>query len=129
MNEDVRFLVDKARENLEATDLLAKQGYIDIAASRAYYVMFYLAEALLQQRNQTFSSHSAVIAAFGKEFARTKDLDPKFHQYLIKSQQLRQTGDYGHHESVSDESIAEVIGWAREFYKAVLDYLNREPGP
>ena len=35
------------------------------AASRAYYAMFYAAEALLQSRGLAFSKHSAVHAAFG----------------------------------------------------------------
>jgi uncharacterized protein (UPF0332 family) len=124
MNEDEQFLLKKAIDNLEAAELLLQQGYNEIASSRAYYVMFYLAEALPLQKGLAFSSHSAVIAAFGKEFSRTGLLDPKFHQYLIKAQELRQTGDYGHNEYVSAESVTRVIGWAREFYIASKEYLN-----
>jgi uncharacterized protein (UPF0332 family) len=126
MNEDEIFLLDKARENLKAARLLEQQKFFDIAASRIYYAMFYLAEALLYSRGQTFSSHSAVIAAFGREFARTGDLDPKFHQYLIKSQELRQTGDYGYRADVSPDSVKTVLNWAEEFLVAVESYLRKE---
>ena len=125
MNGDERFLVEKARENLDASELLSSQGYTDIAASRAYYALFYLAEALLLQRKLAFSSHSAVIAAFGKEFSKTGELDPKFHQYLIKAQELRQTGDYANNENVSEESVAQVVAWGKEFYSATVDYLSK----
>jgi uncharacterized protein (UPF0332 family) len=76
MKEDEIFLLEKAKENLRAAELLVQQGFHDIAASRVYFVMFYLAEALLQRRGLSYSSHSALIAAFGKEFSRTGDLTP-----------------------------------------------------
>jgi uncharacterized protein (UPF0332 family) len=126
MNDDERLILDKARENIQATDLLISQGFFDIAASRSYYAMFYIAEALLLRRGQHFSSHSAVIAAYGKEYAKSGDLDPRFHQNLIKSQELRQTGDYGYLEPVSAGSANQVLIWARDFLAAAEEYLRRE---
>lgn len=126
MNADERLMLNKARENIEATDLLISQGFFDIAASRSYYAMFYIAEALLLRRGQHFSSHSAVIAAFGKEYAKTGDLEPRFHQNLIKSQELRQTGDYGYLEPVSGDSANQVLIWAQDFLAAAEEYLGRE---
>ena len=87
-------MLKKAEESLLAAGILLKQGFTDFAASRAYYGMFYVAEALLFNLGYTYSSHSAVLAAFGKEFARTRLIDPSFHQYLILAQEYRQQGDY-----------------------------------
>lgn len=126
MMDDERLILEKARENTLAAELLHSQGFFDIAASRSYYAMFYIAEALLLRRGLHFSSHSAVIAAYGKEYAKTGELDPKFHQYLIKSQELRQTGDYGFQEPVSGDSVEQVLTWAREFLAAAETYLLRE---
>jgi uncharacterized protein (UPF0332 family) len=56
--------------------------------------MFYAAQALLLDRELSFSSHSAVIGAFGREYAKTAVLDPKFHRYLIDAQDFRNLGDY-----------------------------------
>ena len=53
-----------------AAQLLNDQGFHDFATSRAYYAMFYVAEALLLGEGLTFSKHSAVIAAFGKSFVK-----------------------------------------------------------
>jgi uncharacterized protein (UPF0332 family) len=126
MNQEEQYLLVKAKENIDAAVLLLNQGYEEISASRAYYAMFYLAEALLHRRGMAFSSHSAVIAAFGKEFSKTGVLDPKYHLYLIKAQQLRQTGDYGTTATVSNESVSNVIGWADEFYTATVEFLTQE---
>ena len=125
MNEEERFLIKRARENLKAAQLLAQQGFPEIAASRAYFTMFYIAEALLLRRGLAFSSHSAVIAGYGKEYAKMGILDPKFHQYLIKSQGLRHMGDYGMEPKIVIEDIQESIVRAEEFLEAAESYLNQ----
>lgn len=57
--------------------------------SRAYYAMFYVAEALLDQVGLAFSSHAAVISAFGQNFAKTGQLPTDLHRYLIDAQAQR----------------------------------------
>jgi uncharacterized protein (UPF0332 family) len=118
------FLLDKAREGVMAAKILIRENFPDIAASRGYYAMFYIAEAFLLSRNLAFSSHSAVIAAFGKEFARSKVLDPKFHHYLRTSQEVRLIGDYGIEKKVSPEEASRIIDWAEEFIKAAETYFH-----
>lgn len=115
MKSEVQALLHKARESLQAAQLLNKEGYADFAASRAYYAMFYAVEALLLDRGLSFSSHSAVIAAFGKEFAKVGDLDTKFHRYLIDAQDMRNVGDYGIGPALTRGQVREVLEWASEF--------------
>jgi len=55
-------LVQKARDSLKAARLLHANGQHGFAASRAYYTMFYLAEALLLREGLAFSKHGAVHA-------------------------------------------------------------------
>jgi uncharacterized protein (UPF0332 family) len=87
--------------------------------------MFYAASALLLERDQAYSSHAAVIAAFGKEFARTGELAPEFHRYLIDAQDSRNLGDYGIDFAVSEEQSLELIQWATEFLTTAEEYLRR----
>ena len=94
MNVEVQLLMDKAKRSLKTAKKIFKDGEIDFAGTKAYYAMFYVAEALLLEKGLSFSSHSAVKANFGKEFARTGILNLKFHQYLIKAQDRRNIGDY-----------------------------------
>jgi uncharacterized protein (UPF0332 family) len=65
-----------------------------------------------------------VIANFGKEFARTRAMDPKYHNYLIESQDRRNIGDYSIVAEVTDEQTIEMLGWAKEFVKAAEEYLE-----
>ena len=125
MNEQIISILTKAQASLEAADLLYSKGYYDFSVSRAYYAMFYTAEALLLQRGLSFSSHSAVIAAYGKEFSKTLELDPKFHKYLIGVQDYRNLGDYGFGPDVSAEQAKNAIAWAKEFLETSRMYLTR----
>ena len=63
-----------------ASEALFSKELFDDAISRAYYAMFYSAKALLI-RDGFFSGskHSAVVAAFGREYAKTGKIEPRYH--------------------------------------------------
>jgi len=122
---EVQALIEKAKESTDAARSLAKDGHYDFAASRAYYAMFYVAEALLAHLGQSYSKHSAVISAFGREYAKAGKLDATFHQRLIDAQDLRHTGDYGIEEHVSKKQAVAVCEWADEFIAAAEALLGK----
>lgn len=124
MIPEIKALLDKAKRSQRAAAKLFKEGDIDFAASRAYYSLFYTASALLLSRGLSFSSHSGVIANFGREFSRTRAMDPKYHNYLIEAQDRRNIGDYSIVAEVTDEQTLEMLGWAKEFIKAAEEYLK-----
>jgi uncharacterized protein (UPF0332 family) len=122
--KELDLLLLRSKENITAGKILIREQLPNIAAARGYYAMFYLAEALLLTRGLSFTSHSAVIAAFGKEYARTGTLDPKFHRYLIAAQDTRQIGDYVIEKNITSDQATEIIAWAEEFLSVVEDYLK-----
>ncbi len=91
---------------------------------RAYYAMFYVAEALLSALGESFRSHGAVIAAFGRLYAKTGKIDAKYHQWLIAAQNLRSIGDYGVEAHVTDEQAETVCDWADEFIRVAAGGLR-----
>ena len=99
MKSETRKLINKAKESLLASQILAENQLYNFAASRAYYTMFYIAEAFLWAKEMSFSSHSAVISAFGREIAKTGMVPLEFHRYLIDAQDKRTQADY----SIDDE--------------------------
>ena len=94
MTHEQQLLLQKSQENILAAKLLSEKGLYDIAVSRAYYSMFYLAEAFLIGENLSFSKHAGVISKFGEIFARTGRVPTEFHRYLIQAQQSRTFADY-----------------------------------
>lgn len=124
MKPEVEELLDKATRSIKTAQKIFKDGEVDFAGSRAYYALFYIAEALLLERGLAFSSHSAVIANFGKEFAKSQTLNPKFHNYLIKAQDRRNIGDYAIGKHLTEDEVREMLDWAKEFLKAAKDFLT-----
>ena len=119
MNEvEVNALMEKARQSLDAAGLLFRDGFIDFSASRSYYTMFYSLEALLLSRDLSFSKHSGIISAFGRDFVKTGFFDKKFHQYVLEAFDLRNTGDYGAMHAVPKEKANELLMKAKELIHA-----------
>lgn len=123
---EIQQIFNYAEESHQAAKLLIDKGFVGFSAAQSYYTMFYLTEALLLSKGLVFSSHSAVIAAFGKEFAKTGIIDPKFHHYLIIAQKRRESGHYGAAKDITDEQVLESYQWAGEFIQAVKSYLESE---
>ncbi len=86
ITSEMQHLLDKAEDSHAAAKVLIDKGFIGFSAAQSYYTIFYLVEALLLSKGLRFSSHSALIAAYGKEFAKTRILDPKFHRYIVVAQ-------------------------------------------
>ncbi|MFM6367816.1 MAG: HEPN domain-containing protein, partial [Dolichospermum sp.] len=60
-NHEIMLLLDKAQNSHKASILLLENDLCDLAVGRAYYTMFYIAQAFLLSKNLSFSSHKAVI--------------------------------------------------------------------
>jgi len=108
-------LIVKAHKSLRAAKLLASNSLSDFAASRAYYTMFYVAEAFLIGSGLAFSSHAAVISAFGREFAKPGRVPAKFHRYLMDAQDRRNQADYDIDPGITKAQAEEQISRAVEF--------------
>ncbi|MCA1995551.1 MAG: HEPN domain-containing protein [Coleofasciculus sp. S288] len=127
MTPDQLELLLKASQSLSAARVLLDNGFPDYAASRAYYTMFYIAEAFLEGEEMSFSSHAAVISAFGREFARTGRVPVEFHQFLIRAQGLRNAGDYGQLNAVTVEQATEQINHAEQFLELAQNLIGTLP--
>jgi len=116
-------LIEKAENALQvAKELLSNRHYPD-AVSKAYYVMFYSALALLINNDIKRSSHSGVISAFGYFFAKTKKIDPKYHRMLTKAYIDRETADYDIYKTISGELATRKVKEAKEFLNGIKRYL------
>jgi len=124
MNEESNGLIEKAGRSIEAAKRLFDSGDYDFSVSRAYYAMFYCAEALLLTKDLSFSKHSAVISAFGKYFVKTELLPSALHDYLSDAFKDRQIGDYEAVIAVSKEQAETHIKNAEEFLTQTTKYLK-----
>ncbi len=112
--QELRELVEKARRSVAAAERLLRDGDFDFAVSRAYYAMFYAAQAMLLSREIRRSKHSGVIAAFQETFVKTGEVDGRFFHLLRDGFEDRAEGDYGF-AIISREQAETGIDAAREF--------------
>jgi uncharacterized protein (UPF0332 family) len=115
MIKEQRLLLEKAHRSLQGAQLLCDNALPELAVSRAYYAIFYIAEAFILDKGLSFSSHSAVISAFGKYFAKDNSELRQFHRALIDAQDLRTRSDYNFDSGIDDEDARFQIEVAREF--------------
>lgn len=119
-------LIEKAERSLEAAKLLAQEDLVEFSVSRAYYTMFYVAQALLLDKGLTFSSHAGVINAFGQQFIRDGSIPKEFHRALIAAERIRLKGDYDIESGLTVSDAEEQINWAERFVQ--LAVLLKYPG-
>jgi uncharacterized protein (UPF0332 family) len=126
MREQEDLLV-KARDSVGAARVLAIAGYPEFAASRAYYPMFYVAEAFLLGKGLAFSKHAGVQAAFGQHFVKTGMVPSEYHRYLIRAMEVRHAGDYGKSDSVTASEAATQLKHAEEFLELAQSLIGSVP--
>ncbi len=124
MNIEQEALLVKATRSLEAARVLLQTGFPEFAASRAYYTMFYVAEAFLEGEGLSYSKHSAVISAFGQQFARTNRVPTELHRILIEAEQIRRRGDYQNQLTISEDQAFEMIEQAQRFLSVGLKQIR-----
>jgi len=115
MTPEQQALLNKAQRSLAASQSLIEQGFYDFAVSRAYYAMFYVAEALLDREGLSFSSHAAVVSAFGQYLARPGKVPVEFHRHLIDAQAQRTRADYDPNPDLSQLDATRLVSQAQAF--------------
>ncbi|MBM3745958.1 MAG: HEPN domain-containing protein [Acidobacteria bacterium] len=124
MSPEQADLLTQARRSLAAAKAVLELGYTEVAVSRAYYAMFYCASALLRGEGLSFSKHSAVIAAFGRHFARTGRVPADLHHGFVQAEKARLVADYVAGRSVPAEEAGEQIKRAERFLAVTEELIG-----
>jgi uncharacterized protein (UPF0332 family) len=127
MKEETSLLLFRAEEAIESADILLKQGYLADSTSRAYYAMFHIAEALLNEKDLSFSKHGNVHGAFGEHYVKTGIFDKKYHKWLLNAFNQRIASDYDAAARFQSSSVKTMIDQAWEFLQAVKTHLASQP--
>ena len=122
--DEVAANLERAERSLQAARELTASGYHDFAASRAYYVAFYAATALLLKEGLEFSKHGGVIASVHQRFVKTGKLDKECGKDLNWLFELRSVGDYGVTVHVSQQDAQRAIQVAERFLQAVQSLIS-----
>jgi uncharacterized protein (UPF0332 family) len=105
--------------------MLLVEGDYESSVSRAYYAMFYSAEAVLLTANLSFSFYMGVISAFGEYFVKTDIFPRDMGRELNKAFEKRQLGDYEYTFVISEDEAWEILEQGKHFVESVIRYLEK----
>ena len=124
---EISKLLGLSSEDLETAEFLYEAQRYRPCVSRAYYSMFYAAQALLLSESLDTSTHKRVIKLINQHFANTGKLSPNVAKLLKNAYDLRQSGDYSidfvADEIVADKALADAKTFIAEI-RAILASNN-----
>jgi uncharacterized protein (UPF0332 family) len=126
VKEKITALMQRAREDLLSAKLLAQEGLNNASVSRAYYALFYAAEAVLLTRHLKFSSHKSVISLFGQHFVATGTFPAASGKDLREAFEERLKGDYSFEPVITHEIAANALKRAEGFVETMKEYLKKK---
>ncbi len=120
---EISKLLSLASEDLETAEFLHNSQRYRSCISRAYYAMYYIAQALLLSEGIETSTHRGVIKLINLHFVKTGRISPNISKLLSDVYDLRQSGDYSTN-FVADEIIANrAIADAKTFIAEIRAIL------
>jgi len=122
--KEIVALIGKAERFIRSAETLIDKADYDSSVSRAYYAMFFMAEAALLTKKLAFSSHRGVISGFGEHFIKSGILPKELGKELNLAFQKRQIGDYEINSDISVEDARDVLAKAEGFVAALKSYLE-----
>ena len=121
--KEIESLLKRAKRYLASAELLINDGDFESAASRSYYAMFYAVQAVLLKKNLSFSSHKAVISAFGEHFIKTEIFPKELGRELNRAFEKRQLSDYEYDFVISEVEANSMLENGRKFFAALSKRL------
>jgi uncharacterized protein (UPF0332 family) len=125
-NREVGLYLEHAREMLEVASHNLADGYYGSAVNRAYYAVFYAANALLATQGLARSKHSGVIAAFREHFVKTGLIEDEYSDSYGRVMDNRRVSDYEIEIPVEAGIAERALVDARRFVERVQQQLQRE---
>lgn len=115
----IEYRLQRARESLEAAQLLTDRGMYSEAVSRMYYACFYAVNALLYYNGMSAKRHGGVQALFNRHFVRTGQVSKDFGRLYNDLFDLRQQSDYEDLYRPNPDEVRQMIPQVEAFIEAI----------
>jgi uncharacterized protein (UPF0332 family) len=122
----IRARLKKAERKLLAGRSDLDAGRFEEAASRAYYVMFHAARALLAAQGISARTHSGLAAVFAEHFVRPGEVNVELGRWLGQGRRAREVGDYDDFLTIEQDEAAQAVDRAGRFLEAARGWLMRQ---
>ncbi|MGB9980124.1 HEPN domain-containing protein [Methanobacterium sp.] len=113
----MKILMKNAQEKLFAAKTLFENGFYGDAVSRAYYVMFFAARALLSKKDSYPQTHEDLISQFELLFVNAGEFKKELFDLFIRAHEDREEADYGLFLELDKEEALIIIKGAEQFLR------------
>jgi len=125
-SHEVALYINHAHQMIEVAGHNLADGFYGSAINRAYYAIFYAANALLATQGLARSKHSGVIAAFRQYFVKPGLVKAEYSDIYGRVMENRHVSDYEIELSIDSSVAADDLRDAQHFVNHVEEYLRRE---
>ena len=114
----------KAQQYLRSAALLFEGGDYDSCASRAYFAMFYAAQAALLTEIEDLP-RQGIRTAFAERFVHAGRLPPRADEALTQAYELQQLGDYARRPAVDAADAERMLQEAEAFVNSLARLIDQ----
>jgi len=124
--QEVALYIDQAHQMLMVAAHNLDAGFDTSAINRAYYAVFYAANATLSTQGLSRSKHSGVISAFRERFIKPGLIETEYSGIYGRVMNDRHLGDYEIQQAITSDRATKDLEDARRFVNRVQAYLKGE---
>ena len=121
-------LFDKAQQFLRSAAVLFELEDFDSCASRAYFAMFFSAQALLTADGQRHAGRRSARTAFVERYVEGGELPKRAGEAFAEAQQLQEIADFGGKLAVSEQQAERVLQEAEAFVHSLQTLVEQRGG-
>jgi len=118
-----KYRMEKAKEDLEASELMFKNGKFSQSINRSYYAIFHAVRALLALDKFDSQKHSGIISYFNQNYIKTGKIEVEFSKMLTAAFKIRSDSDYKDFYVVAQEDAELQLDNAKKFLKRMQEFL------
>ncbi len=125
-HREVALYMDHARRMLAVAESNRDSGFYASAVNRAYYAIFYAANAMLSTQSLARGKHSGVISAFRQHFVKPGLIETEFSDMYGLIMDHRHISDYEMELAISDQQAKSDLLDAVRFVERMERWLKQE---
>lgn len=121
-----KYRLERAKEDLQAAQLLYNNNSLLAANNRAYYAIFRAIRAVLALERVDFKRHKDVIGYFNYHYIKSEIFPRTIGRKISQAQKIREDSDYDDEYQPSYEKTEQQIITAKELIQLVELYINNQ---
>lgn len=119
-----KYRLERAKEDLEAAELLYSKNSFLGANNRAHYAIFHAIRAVLALERVDFKRHKDVIGYFNHHYVKTEIFPKIISKKISQASKVREDSDYDDEYIPNAERTVIQIETAKEIIELVEKYLE-----